>query len=508
MKQHKLFYASSYDRGLDVLLEMWPEIKNKYPDATLDIAYGWDLFDKVLHNNPERQQWKEKVIDLMDQVDIVHHGRLGKKELEAARKQCGILAYPSYFTEINCITVLEAMKDGLVPVTTDLAALKETNDCGVLVEGEIDDPEVKKKYLDTLLDIMGDEKKYKEIQSKCLQKSKKRSWNKIASQWEDIFNTYREFTPPVSIVTPTIRQGWWNLMAYNLSKQTYKNFEWIIVDDYKEDRSSVAAEYAKKYDIAIKYVRGKERKIKRTYGLCNANNTGLQEAKGDLMVIIQDFIIIPEDGIEQLVDIYRRNPNALIAPTDHMYYPDRKPDITKEDWFDGATEVRGELVWQNIRNQYLGMRESNNPYEFEQNYCAIPIKVAKALGGWWEFYDEGLGFDNTSIAYRALQSGYKLIVDDTNVCYGIDHWKPLKGIDDTLSIGRHRNLSDPRFAFEMSMLGSGKLPLKRDESLDSQIVLKYDMPEEVTDEMVKDWIRENAEKIALSWLAEYANLQK
>jgi len=40
----------------------------------------------------------------------------------------------------------------------------------------------------------------------------------------------------VSIVTPTNRRGWWNIMANNLSKQTYKNFEWIIVDDYPDAR--------------------------------------------------------------------------------------------------------------------------------------------------------------------------------------------------------------------------------------------------------------------------------
>lgn len=507
MKQHKLFYGSSYDRGLDILLEMWPEIKNKFPDATLDICYGWDLFDKVMHNNPERVAWKEKMVELMDQVDIIHHGRLGKKELEEVRKQCGILAYPTYFTEINCITVLEAMKDGLVPVTTDLAALKETNDCGVLVEGDIEDEDVKKKYLDTLLEVMEDEKLYKEKQQKCLQKAKKRSWNKIANQWDEVFTTHRSFTPPVSIVTPTIRQGWWNVMAHNLSKQTYQNIiEWIIVDDYKEDRSALATEYAKKYDITIRYVRGKDRQVKRTYGLCNANNTGLQEAKGELLVILQDFMFIPENGIEQLVDIYRRTPNALIAPTDEMYYPNIQPDITSEDWFHGKLDIKGDLIWRNNRNQFLGMRDSTNPYEFEQNYCAIPVKIAKELGGWWEFYDEGLGFDNTSIAYRALQMGYRIIVDDTNVAYGIDHWKPLKGIDDTLSIGRHRNLSDPRFAFEMNMIKQGKLPLKRDEELDNKISLTYEMPKEIKDEEVKYWIREHTEEIASKWLKEYENL--
>ena len=65
-------------------------------------------------------------------------------------------------------------------------------------------------------------------------------------------------------------------MAKNLSKQTYKNFEWVIVDDYKEDRSETAKKYAEKYGITIKYVRGDKAlgKYDRRHGLARANNMG------------------------------------------------------------------------------------------------------------------------------------------------------------------------------------------------------------------------------------------
>lgn len=498
MKQHKLFYQSSYDRGLDILLKLWPQIKLAFPDATLDVAYGWDLFDKANHNNPERMAWKEKMAELMKQVDVIDHGRIGKKELQDIRKSCGILAYPSYFPEISCISVMEAMRDGLVPVTTDIAALKETNDVGVLVSGDIYDPRVQQEYLKALLELMGNEKLYEEKKQKCFQKSKKYSWEKTSERWVSLFD-YDEPKPLVSIITPTIRTGWWNIMAHNIKEQTYKNIEWIIVDDHKEDRSKLASEYAAKYNLNIRYVRGKKRAVKRTYGLCNANNTGLQEAKGELMVILQDFIIMPKRGIEMYVDVYRRNPNAIIAGTDFMYKPKLKPDILSEDWFNGETEVRGDLIWKNIRNLGAGMRPSDNPYEFEQNYCAIPTHIAKALNGWWEFYDEGLGFDNTSFAYRALKSGYKLLVDDTNICYGIDHWEAMKERDQHLYVARHRTLSNPRYLFETMMIKAGKLPLVRDEKLDDLIELKYVIPDEVEDKDVVKWLKDHAIEMVGRW---------
>ena len=91
-RHHKLFYGSSYDRGLPHLLLMWPKIKEAYPDATLDICYGWDLFVKAYNNNPERMNWKKSVSDLMHQEGITHHGRVGQSELREIRKECGVWA--------------------------------------------------------------------------------------------------------------------------------------------------------------------------------------------------------------------------------------------------------------------------------------------------------------------------------------------------------------------------------------------------------------------------------
>ena len=121
-RQHRLFYGSSPDRGLEMLLYIWPDIKKVYPDAQFHVCYGWKLFDQLAKTNPERRQWKASVMIMMQHPGIIDHGRLGKKELAEVRKQCGIWAYPTYFTEINCITALDCQYDGLVPVTMDLAA--------------------------------------------------------------------------------------------------------------------------------------------------------------------------------------------------------------------------------------------------------------------------------------------------------------------------------------------------------------------------------------------------
>lgn len=411
MKQHTLFWGSSYDRGLQHLLLMWPEILEKYPDAQLHICYGWDLFMIAHHHNPERMQWKKTVEALMDQRGIIHHGRIGQEALGEIRKKCGIWSYPTDFNEINCITALQAQCDGLVPVVINKAALSETVQSGIKVDGEIHNPKTAQLYLQELLDIMGDQKRWVTESQKAIIFAKNYDWQTIAKRWQQEFVGLVS-RPLVSIITPTIREGWWHLMAKNISQSSYVNIEWLIIDDHKDDRHKLSDSISKQYGIQIKYLRG-------SGSLAKANNIAMREATGELLIWLQDFITIPKTAIKDLVQIYKRNPTALIAPVDEYWFTITPNENNKEDWFGGKHPMT-RLSWKNIRQQYLGLRETNNPMDFELNFGAIPALVLKDLGGWYDEWDEKMGYDNTEIALRALMAGYKILVDDGIVATCLD----------------------------------------------------------------------------------------
>ena len=80
-------------------------------------------------------------------------------------------------------------------------------------------------------------------------------------------------------------------------------------------------------------------------------------------------------------------------------------------------------------------------FDYESNYGAIPRKVLEELNGWWEFFDDGLGFDNTEIALRAMMNGSRIIlllaVTLTEVTIGIGGFIDVSGAPvhtiDTLS---------------------------------------------------------------------------
>lgn len=306
--------------------------------------------------------------------------------------------------------------------------------------------------------------------------------------------------PFVSCYTPTIRTGFWNIMAENLSRQTYKNFEWLIIDDYKEDRSKIAAKYAKKYDLNVRYLRGSKNdpEYKRRCALVRANNMAMDNMEGELLVFLQDFILMPEDGLERYVDLYNHNPNAILAGVDVYYNAKEMDKSNDEDWWNGKTDVLADKYWTNPRVQNQGIRSTENPFDFEANYGAIPKTVLDKLKGWWEFIDDGLGYDNTEFAWRAIQLRTKVLIDDTNIAQCINIWPVVAGTKENI-LERDRILNTPRYLWMTDQMRTGKLPLVRNPEIDKTISLQFEVPKELSDQEATQWINENADQIIAQW---------
>jgi len=57
--KHWVIYTSSYDRGLEHLLKMWPDVKKAVPDAELHIFYGWIYLSAFIRTT--QLQWLGKI---------------------------------------------------------------------------------------------------------------------------------------------------------------------------------------------------------------------------------------------------------------------------------------------------------------------------------------------------------------------------------------------------------------------------------------------------------------
>lgn len=182
--KNNFVWTSSYDRGLQYLLEMWPDILKEVPDATLDAYYGFQIFDMRL--GKQGKELKEKMLQLFNQPGVTEHGRVGTEVVAEAYRKADIWAFPTDFLEIDCITATKAMASKCVPITTDCAVMKERNQ-GIMIEGSIWDQEVKDEFKKQLIALMKDEGKKAEIREKL--DVEKYDWDNIAKLWDAEFRS-------------------------------------------------------------------------------------------------------------------------------------------------------------------------------------------------------------------------------------------------------------------------------------------------------------------------------
>ena len=145
---------------------------------------------------------------------------------------------------------------------------------------------------------MKDDDRWEKMSHKCEKFARKYDWRNIASKWTEVFKPTKH-EEKITVYTPTVRDGWWNVMSSNLAAQTHKNFEWIIVDGQKKSRQEIADKYAKDYNLDIKYIH--QPKTKRTYSLVNANNVAIREAAGELFVFLKDLVLLINSCVRMCV---------------------------------------------------------------------------------------------------------------------------------------------------------------------------------------------------------------
>jgi glycosyltransferase involved in cell wall biosynthesis len=185
--KHAAIYTSSYDRGLEHLLKIWPDIRKAVPDAELHIFYGWQLFVKFYLNNPASMAWKARMDKMMEQEGVTHHGRVSQPEMKKWIEKCGVWAYPTHFGEISCISAMKAQAWGAMPVVVNYAALNTTVKWGITVEGDIYEPEVQKKYTKALIAGLTDERQDEMRNPMMAWARNKFNWKNIAIDWTKEF---------------------------------------------------------------------------------------------------------------------------------------------------------------------------------------------------------------------------------------------------------------------------------------------------------------------------------
>ena len=175
--KNKFIYTSRPERGLDILLKLWPTILEKMPDATLVIScYG---------NFPSNQE-EIMLQDLINKYpdSIKHLGRLKVNNLYEEMSTSEYWLYPTSWPETSCITALEMLMSGVISLYYPVAGLIDTvGKYGIQIQSG--------NEIQTILNL-SDEEKNKLIENgrnyaiSC-------SWKNRAKEWEILMNKKKVF---------------------------------------------------------------------------------------------------------------------------------------------------------------------------------------------------------------------------------------------------------------------------------------------------------------------------
>jgi len=156
-EKHKFIYSSFPNRGLLILLQMWPSIIEIQPKASLHIFC--DVDGKWVNNvaKDQIQIIKQLLNHYKNNPDyhVNYHGWVNKQTLADAWLSADIWFYPCTFKETFCLTALEAALTRTFIISNDLAALKNTvGDRGIIVPGDPYTKEWKEKALEKIASIV------------------------------------------------------------------------------------------------------------------------------------------------------------------------------------------------------------------------------------------------------------------------------------------------------------------------------------------------------------------
>lgn len=184
----QVIYASNPTRGLENLLNIFPQVHEK-TGAKLHIFYGFtDWHKRMIVARPDEQRFMSKMNTMIKEASksgwLENHGMVGHMELAQWFAKCGVWAYPTQFPEVSCITAMKAQAMGSVPVCTHFAALKETVQHGVRLAWEDGEPYPLSYYKDELIKMINDPKRQQEIRDKMVPWARKKFlWDGVAKQW-------------------------------------------------------------------------------------------------------------------------------------------------------------------------------------------------------------------------------------------------------------------------------------------------------------------------------------
>ncbi|MDH4874739.1 glycosyltransferase family 2 protein [Pseudomonas sp. BN515] len=133
---------------------------------------------------------------------------------------------------------------------------------------------------------------------------------------------HQSVNPEVSVVIPCYNFGrFLQETVGSLQRQSYQNWEAIIIDDGSvDDTASRAAALAQK-DTRVRYV------YQVNQGVSAARNRGISLARGEFVIFLDADDLLTAEKLRSHVEHFRRCPQVNISYSKFRYFLDGKPEV-------------------------------------------------------------------------------------------------------------------------------------------------------------------------------------
>jgi len=190
--------------------------------------------------------------------------------------------------------------------------------------------------------------------------------------------------PLVSIIVPTFNEekdiGKTMKALVNL---TYLNKEIIVIDDVSRDATvKTVKEFCKKYNY-IGLVQHNANK-----GVGAARNTGLNVARGEIVIILNADTLLPSDFIEKILPHYKRGADYVLVSN-----PVANPD---------------NIFARYIDTQYHYLYDGADWIEWTEGFSCCR-EAALSVGGFPEI--KGASGEDAVFGEKLRETGYKKVID-------------------------------------------------------------------------------------------------
>jgi len=195
----RVIYASSPDRGLHHLLQIWPKIRREVPHAHLKVFYNFAPWYQAMRGQTFSladdirkcsyiAMYIQEAMGRLKNHGVEHCHSISRSQMAKEMSEAELLAYPCdtvRYTEGFSVTLMEACASGTLPITTSVDSL------GGIYGGVmpmVDAPISNKldEFSDLVIRGLTDEKWRRQVVKKTTAFANKFKWNKIAEELESI----------------------------------------------------------------------------------------------------------------------------------------------------------------------------------------------------------------------------------------------------------------------------------------------------------------------------------